>query len=217
MEFAAPSAGDIDNVYALNRAFLDLLTADAAVLEPMRRSSAETVGRLIALEARERQRLACTPFLLMSFREDESRLWDAIFGGVGSAVPLLPLHRSGEPAARLLDAGLSFVWQLAQHNRYAARVVCGAGIDWCERLAGLALVELLQRAGRYDALLSLRRAGNTVFWQKLLTAGISGEQAVRRAARLGAMQALLITNAVQPRLRAAACQIPDRTTKRRPA
>lgn len=217
MEFAGPSASDIENVYALNRTFLDLLTSDPAALEPVRRGSSETVGRLITLEARQRQRLAGTPFLLMSFREDEPRLWDAIFGEAGGAGSLLPLHRAGEPAARLLDAGLGFVWQLAQHNRYAARVICGAGINWCEKLAGLTLVELLQRAGRYDTLLSLRRASSTAFWQKLLTAGISDEQAVRRAARLSAMQTLLITNLAQTRLRAAACQIPDRTTKRRPA
>ena len=216
MEFAGPSPGDIKNVYALNRAFLDLVATDATVLAASRRRLPNVVRRLFALDSQERRRLARTPFLLMSFREDEPRLWDSLLGQAGVAVQSLPLHQPGEPAARLLDAGLGFVWQLAQHNRYAARVICGAGINWCEQLAGVTLVELLQRAARYAALLSLRRSTSITFWQKLLVAGTSDEQAVRQAARLSVMQTMLVSEAVQPPLRAAACRLPEWPTKRQP-
>jgi hypothetical protein len=108
----------------------------------------------------------------------------------------------------LAAATLGFLWQLAQHNPYAVRLVSGATITWCERLADCTLLRLLQRtAGRSD-LLRPRNSGNLEFWRKLLGPGLSSEPGIRTAAHLSALQSMLTINRVaQYRdVRAAACK-----------
>jgi len=207
MHYTGPGQDDLANVSALNLAFLELLVSDRAVLEPVRRSLPDAAERLARLTPRERQRLARSPFLLMSFREHDPASWRALFEPLRDTDLFDGLCMSRRQASQLIDAGLAFLWQLARRNTYAARVVSGASLGWCEQLAELTLVELLARAQRDNDLLSLREATNRGFWQKLLVSGTSREPATRQSARICALQMLLTRARSAGRLKAAAARL----------
>lgn len=205
MHFRGPGADDFENVRSLNRAFLALLRNDECARECLRGLPAGLATRLATLAEGEAERLAGTPFLLPSFRERDDEFWQALL-----AVPrtrdlfLVPAPPS-DGAGRLIAAGLSFLWQLAKQNAYAARLICGASLHWCEELTERTLLQILTRAaGRRDVLV-LRCGDDLRLWAKLLAGGVSSEPTVRRAAQLSALHVML-TQASQPlrRRRAAA-------------
>lgn len=190
MDYRGPQDADYDNVRALNGAFLDLLAgaergpALAAVLP------APLAERCRGLTRLQRARLARTPFLLPSFCEDDAERWAALFDG-GRSLPLFAADsRSSEAEAGLRHAALGFVWQLARLNPYAARLICGATLHWCEQLAERPLIEVIAVASAPD-LLAPRRAGDACLWRKLLYDGIAADRAVRDAARISALQRVL--------------------------
>lgn len=187
MEFMGPSAADFDNVASLNRGFLILLRrAPGRCLTGLRADLAE---RLRTLSAHEAERLAGAPFLLMSFRERDSRFWEVAFARHANP-DLFGTGASGD-VARLITGGLGFLWQLARHNPYAARLVSGAGLHWCEQLTELPFLHLSGFAALGDELLTLRAATDGELWSKLVSRGVSREEHVRRAAHISALQTVL--------------------------
>ena len=72
MEYEGLCRDDLDNVHALNRAWLEL------------DGSAEQ-----RLSVRRLERLAATPFLLFSFRERDDRYWTRLLQDAGDAAGLL--------------------------------------------------------------------------------------------------------------------------------
>jgi hypothetical protein len=207
MDFMGPSATDYDNVTSLNRAFLALLGRDAEIrrcLEGLRPPLADRLASLTAVQA---ERLATTPFLLMSFRERDDRFWEAAFAPGVSGDLFGGRSPASDECSRLVSAGLGFAWQLTKQNPYAARLICGASLHWCEQLAELTFLHLLAVAGLRTEVLTLRCATENELWTKLLQSGISREQQVRRAAHISALQSVLTRasmGAAAP-LRAAAC------------
>src|SRR5690606_4643968 len=187
MDFLGPSAADYENVASLNRGFLALVPrAPRRCLGGLR----EDLGaRLRALTAVQAERLAAAPFLLMSFRERDERLWEAAFAR--QATPDLFATRAADDLARLAAAGLGFLWQLARHNPFAARLVCGAGVHWCERLTELPFLHLFALAAGDEELLTVRAGQHSELWSKLLTDGSSHDAEVRRAAHITALQTVL--------------------------
>jgi hypothetical protein len=101
------------------------------------------------------------------------------------------MHEPPPRVAELAAATLGFLWQLARRDAYAARVLSGASIEWCERLAGSLLLDVLAFGTRDPELLRLRLAAHPTFWNKLLAAGTGGEREVRLAARACALQTAL--------------------------
>lgn len=202
MDFKGPSAADFENVASLNRAFLALVGREPRrCLDGLR---ADLAARLVALTAHQAGRLAGAPFLLMSFRERDDRFWQAAFARHAS--PDLFGLRGPDDLTPLISAGLGFLWQLAQHNPYAARLVCGGGVHWCEQLAELPVLHLSGFAALGDELLTLRTAKDTELWSKLLTSGLSRDEHVRRAAHITALQTVLTRASAPARaLPAAAC------------
>ena len=187
-EYPGPSLDDYANVLALNLAFI--------------RASSELKGP-------QRGRLAAAPFLLFSFRENDLEWWD----------DALADQRQGDlMAARDLDcpqlrsvqtAALSFLWQLSRRNPYAARVISGATIAWCEMISALPIVTLLDRVGARGDLMLSRLEEPDVFGERLLGEGTSAERNVRRSTQLSALQSLLTRPAADnytPRA-AAACRL----------
>jgi hypothetical protein len=152
------------------------------------------------------ERLSAVPFLLLSLRERDEDYWRVISSDNSN----FDLFGKGDPDSErglLCAAGLAFIWTLAGRNPYAARLVSGATLGWCERLVDSTLLTLLQRtAGRHD-LLQPRLAGNEDFWNKLLGPGLSSEREVRRAAHLAALQSTLTEDpaANYRAIKAAAC------------
>ena len=104
-------------------------------------------------------------------------------------------------------ASLGFLWQLARRNPFAARLVSGAPLEWCERIAESTLMQLLQAAASRQDMLELRFSGQRHVWDKLLSAGLGSDAGARVAAQMTALQVLLTAETATPyhRLRAAAC------------
>ena len=206
MDFSGPEPADYRNVQSLNHQFL-ILVRNSPAGRGLRQLMELTLRPMIAgLTDLQIGRLSKTPFLLFSLRECDEDYW-SLFPGEDRNMDLLVAAEHGSESSQLAAAGLAFLWQLARRNPYAARLVSGATLNWCEQLAGCTLLPVLQRmAGRSD-LLQPRRADDTEFWNKLLGPGLSSEQAVCKAAQLSALQALLTGDpgARYRPMRAAAC------------
>lgn len=198
MEFLGPTANDLDNVRALNRAYLALLRSSSG--------TGTSTGR--TLTPRQAKRLAASPFLLFSLREHDANFWatllaDALQGDLVDC-PEPPSRELGE----LQAAGLAFLWQLVRRSPYAARVISGAPLGWCEQLESTTLVDLLARASSREIALPRFDSAATV-WQQLPGRGSSAMRSLRSSAHMRALQSMLTVRpaADTGRLRAAACAL----------
>jgi hypothetical protein len=209
MDFSGPEPADFANVGSLNVAFLSILRDSMTGAELRQFLPADSQPAVIALNDLQLTQLADVPFLLMSLRENETVIWRQLTS-VEPTGDLLQHEPVGDALDRLLAAGLGFLWQLARRNPYAARLVSGATLDWCERLAEATLFHLLQNAAVQRDLLIPRFAGQKDIWNKLLGAGVSPEPDVRNAAQLSALQFMLTTGQTSQyqNVRAAACSAP---------
>lgn len=189
MAFEGPANIDFQNVRALNRAYLSLLTTNLQARQCLKRLAPPLSKRLTSLNRPEADRLAAIPFLLLSFRERDDRLWARIF----SDDPGRDLFASAvdDEFERVRAAGLGFVWQLARQNPYTLRLICGASLHWCEQIAERTMFGLLAAAAPHADLIELRRANDNELWHKLLQQGICRESSVRTAAHLSALQTVL--------------------------
>lgn len=201
MEYQGLTTDDLINIGALNLSFLRVVAT----------SDAQAFGALSAcrMSLDEQSRLAAAPFLLFSLREHDDDFWQQLLDDN----PQLELADQCElprpDIGQLQAAGLSFLWQLARRNPYAVRLVCGASVNWCERLARLTLVTLLGRSAHRDDLLGLRFANDDILWRRLLGNGVAKSQKLRRASHYGALQHMLTHRHAPPsrRLSAAACSM----------
>lgn len=200
MDYRGPCRVDYDNVRALNEALLAYLASvpDDPALAGL---PTATAGRLATLTATERRRLAAAPFMLMSFRERDPGSWDGVLDAQGEP----DLFAGSGDRLGLIAAGLGFVWQLARQNPYAARLICGASLHWCEALAEQTLCAVLAAAAVRDELLVLRAADRVRLWDLLLDAGVSRRGEIRRAAHISALHAILSGAPVERQWQAAAC------------
>ena len=204
MDFEGPDHEDLDNVRALNQAFIDALAGGAG----LDGAEARLANEIRALGDLRRQRLANCPFLLFSM----GHLYEADWPVDERQRDLL---RAEEPTAgtrtKLVTAALGFLWQLARRNAYAARLVTGAPLAWCERLAERTFMELFAIGEQHPQLVTAMRSDDQPFWSKLIDAGTSDDGRVRRAARLSALQTILTASASKKlqQLPAAACSMPS--------
>ena len=207
MHYPGPELVNFDDVAALNRAFLELLGGESCAGQCLVDLRDDLAVRLRGLTPTELDRLAGTPFLLVSFREHDRVFWDRILDTEPRADLFAGTAAAGE-ASQVIAAGLSFVWQLARQNSYALRLVCGASLHWCERIAERPLVGILNRARSQDALLTLRSAADANLWRKLLYGGVSVCEDIRAAAHLGALQMMLTRSdsGMRPAWSSAACR-----------
>ena len=190
MEFAGLSGDDLGNVRALNRLFLNCLGSTPHHAQARDQPAVPLRELIAALTGKQLERLASSPFLLLSLREQDGDYWDGLFTADRNGELFAPRLAANDEFSRLLVASLGFLWQLARRNAYAARVVSGASLYWCERLSEFTLVSLL-------------------------SAGVSAEAAVRSAAHLTAMQTMLTRTppAAPNHLKAAACRMPTPRTR----
>jgi len=201
MDYQGPTADDLDNIRALNRCFLKAFcgsgVAGPGVLGDRR------------LSAVQLSRLSAAPFLLFSFREHEHDFWLHVL----SDELQLDLTSQGTPLdVRVHDlqvAALGFLWQLSHRNPYAARVVSGAPVSWCEQLAGQTLMRLLHCAAHRADLLVPRFEGQDRLWRRLLHSGVSAKRQLVLMSHQSALQSMLTRSKplAFERLPAAACSI----------
>jgi hypothetical protein len=210
MHFPGPDTADLANVYALNRAFIAWQRARPQEARGPGELPAGMPTRLAVLSCEQRERLARSPFLLLSLAEDDEPRWQSLFAEQQTR-DLLQCAQPGDEAATTLIAGaLGFLWQLSRRNPYAARLLTGASLGWCEQLAGCTLMDLFARTLDDRTLLAPRMANHAELWHKLLTAGVSSRRQLRRAARVAALQTVLTERPLRSArpLAAAACSMP---------
>ena len=186
-DYQPPDADDYANVTELNHAWLRATTG---------------------LRGPQRARLAAAPFLLFSLREHDLEWWRDALDSKSQADWLCQTESAPNPIRRIQSAALGFIWQLARRNPYAARLVSGAGVTWCELLTSVPIVALIERvADRPDMTLSrLDRDATTS-----IEAACTSERAeLRRSSHLGALQSMLTTSvaSLDEPLRSAACRMP---------
>jgi len=207
MDFLGPEAADFANVRALNHAFL-LRLRDSRQGQSLRQGLPADVAVLMqAMTHLQVERLALSPFLLLSLRERDEACWYSL----GSDEPNLNLlGATSRHSDELLTTAVSFLWQLASRNPYAARLVSGASLGWCERLAECTLLHVLRTAADRDGLLQARFAADEDFWRKLLGPGLSSGSRVRHSAQVTCLQWLLTDDPAvhYRRVRSAACDNP---------
>jgi hypothetical protein len=188
MAFDGPRKRDFENVADLNAAYLALLRRDPALGRGVRGCPAPLIERLRALTPQRAARLAATPFLLFSFRESDERYWSRLLENRSRGL----FRSSGSVEADTLTAAaLAFIWQLARQNPYSLRVICGASLYWCERLAELTSYQLLDAFVGAGEVPVLRLAERDTFWRHLLEQGASRRNELRRAVQLAALQRIL--------------------------
>jgi len=191
MHYDSPQVTDMENVRALNEAFLALLRGSSNARERLSGLRDDLARRLISLSPRQAERLAEAPFLLFSFRERDERIWNKVFDLDPNQDLFFATRPVHDDVSRLIAAGLGFIWQLARQNPYSLRLLCGATVHWCEQISDNTLIQILSfAAGRHD-LLVLRLENRTEIWQKLLDSGIHHRPDVRRAAHITVLQTVL--------------------------
>ncbi len=196
MEYEGLSRDDLDNVRALNRAWLEM------------NGSAE-----LRLSERRLERLAATPLLLFSFREQDDAWWSWLLGERRQQDMLDNRSVMGDELRCLQVAGLGFLWELARRNPYVARIVTAAPLSWCEQIAAATSVQLLDCA-QFETI-EPRFAKGTWARRNLLRRGGAPDHTTRVFAQIGALQSMLTNGpaARHARLPAAACRMP-RTDRR---
>ncbi len=192
MEYEGLCRDDLDNVQALNRAWLEL------------DGSAEQRPSVRRLE-----RLAATPFLLFSFRERDDAWWSWLLDERRQQDMLEPQVAVSGELLQLQAAGIGFLWELARRNPYVARIVSGAPLSWCERIATETFVRVLDCA-KFE-MIEPRFAQGTSAQRRLIRRGGALERETRIFAQIGALQSMLTSYQVaqDERLPAAACRMPQ--------
>jgi len=189
MAFDGPATTDYNNVISLNRAYLSLLQRDLRARHGLHRLAAPLAEKITNLSRQQIERLAVTPFLLLSFREGNDQYWGKVLG-TSSGRDLFTTSGSDD-LDTLVSAGLGFVWQLARQNPYALRLICGASLHWCEEIAEQTFLRLLVSVAAHGDVLQLRAAHDRELWRKLLDDGVNKVTPIRRAAQVSALQAVL--------------------------
>jgi hypothetical protein len=200
MEYEGLTSDDLANVRALNRAWLD--------------TSGTGSRRLSELPPRRLERMAATPFLLFSLCEEDLALWERLLAD-DSQRDLFRGNAALPGGLRRLQAtALAFLWALARRNPYVVRLISGAPLYWCERIASATLVEVTTAATRQQ-LAESRIQGDSPLYRRLMLPGGDFPREAREFAQIAALQSLLTgTGIARPvQLPAAACRMP-RVAKR---
>jgi hypothetical protein len=209
MEYEGPEPADLANVEALNRAFLRWLRTRAK-----RRAADDRVAalarRISALKECEIERLSRAPFLLMTVGERDERRWQEVFGNRANVDLLDTDYSPDRVEGRIVMATVGFLWHLARRNPYAARLVSGTSLEWCDQLARQPIAALFDQIEALAPPMP-RLADDGDFWRKLLNAGTSVRKDIRLAARLSALQTVITRSAARTTrgpLAVAACEMP---------
>ena len=207
MDYSVPTARDLADVHSLNHALLKAMRGHAGA--SLRRRLPRSCQSLIAaLGEADTQRLAETPFLLLSLHEQDDKYWQQLLEGEPQPDLFAVNDKQVDEGRRIVAAAIGFAWQLARRDAYVARLVCGASLRWCQRLASRPLIEVLGRTADRADLLVPRLAENENFWRRRRGAGLSDDPGVRNAARLAGLQMLRtgIDTRQDRRLPSAACR-----------
>lgn len=201
MEYQGPTGVDLADVHALNRCFLKAILAPGAM----------QFAEIGADRMTEKQitRLSGAPFLLFSLREQDDEYWQRTLGEDAQMDLIDTADAPSEKIRELQAAALGFLWQLSRRNPYAVRLVSGATVSWCERLAEMTLVVLLQKVAMRGDLMRIRFHKQDPIWRRMLDCGAETSYQSRLASQHCALQAILTqrSSTLNNRMSAAACRV----------
>ena len=112
MEYEGLTRDDLENVRALNSAWLAVESGGLASGEP--------------IPARRLRRLAMTPFLLFTMREHDDDWWEWLLDDTRQEDLFARTQAPSRAIYSLQTAALAFLWGLSRCNPYVARLVSGA-------------------------------------------------------------------------------------------
>ena len=187
MEFDGLQQGELQTVCTLNREFLRLVRQEPCAFGV----ASKTAERIARLGQRQLERLQSAPFLLFSLQQHEDRLWQSVLAPQVNDELLEHTRWRSQDALHLATDAVGFLWQLAQVNPYAARLVSGGSVEWCEAIAGSCYVELLRRVRQHPGIVSLRDGSQLRLWEKMLGQGTSASRETREAAQYAVLHIFL--------------------------
>jgi hypothetical protein len=204
MQFSGPDKVDLADLNEINLGFLELLGTESGGTMIPSDVPQPIAGRLRSLSVEERRRLARSPFLLCSCHEDDIEYWRNILQPGASGDLFTPGAEQAAGVLRLTSGVISFTWQLARKNAFVARLLTGASSAWCEEIAMHPLLRLIDGGSRRGDAIQLRLAHEDRFWERLLLNALSNDPLIRRAARAGGLQRMLLSSGAPTRLLLAA-------------
>lgn len=196
MSYPSPKQSDLDDVAALNQAFLDELAKDQ-------------FGNPALKDRQIRQRLADCPCLLYRLAGHDPAYWQRLFERRHDL-----LDAARPTAARwnhLVSATLGFLWHLGRRDPHAARLFSGESHAWFAALSSMQLVHLTHGALASGLEPELRYADDDPLWFSLLAAAAKDN---RRELEMIAMRSLHLALAAREEslpARSAACRRPSPT------
>jgi len=173
-----------DNLYALNRAYLDLLVQAA----PRPREAPQALDERIAwgltdLEPPARRALAQSPFSLFDARFVDGDFWTGLTRTIGE--PSMADAATDPVAVRFAQMALFYAWHLTCADPIAARTLLGMSDRTRAAFTSLSLTYLLQLACERPELIAPRWQDRETVWFILLGAASLGPQHMSDARMFG--------------------------------
>jgi hypothetical protein len=215
MQFQGPEAADLHTIRALNVAFIDAVAAGQLNAGTAGKTGQRLYARIRELDSQRRARLADCPFLLHSLPGASAPCWSRLFTAAPQDNLFAGQRGASVALVRLGAATLAFLWELSRRNPYAARLVSGASLGWCEQLADCDPVALTGFIAGESDMVFPRMPERESFWTRMLEAGTNASDEIREAAHLSGLQTLLTAEGktTYRRLPAAACRMPARAMR----
>jgi hypothetical protein len=194
MEYEGLTQDDLDNVHALNFAWLAIEGGGGDGREQ--------------LPARRLRRLTTTPFLLFTLREHDDDWWEWLLDDARQEDLFARTQAPPRAIYSLQATALAFLWGLSRRSPYIVRLVSGAPLHWCERIASVTLARALGSAAHCSFVEARLQRGSPAHTH-LLRRGGSALREHRSFAQIAALQAMLTTMAGggYERMPAAACRM----------
>lgn len=207
MPYRGPQVVDLNEISALNLVFIRLLADASEASTLLTAMPSDVAERLGSLSNRERASVAAVPFLVFSLRERDDDYWEQLCAEAVNLDLLADSAAVSAGRARFVSAALGFMWQMSRRNPYTLRLISGASLHWCERLAEQPLMTVIQRASNRDDILTLRAGDDHGLWSRL-TSTAAVDKRLRAAVQLSALQSLLFHpgSSADPGWRSAACR-----------
>ena len=115
MQYPGPEPSDLENVLALNRAFLDLVARGGSPHAIPHNLPDGMWGRLAGLVPKAADRLASVPFMMFSLRERDDEYWGSLLAPGDTPDLFRPVPAPDAGTGKLAAAGLGFacfsVWR----------------------------------------------------------------------------------------------------------
>lgn len=171
-------------IHTLNADYLELLATQSAASELSSGLPPRVHAALLALGPSERQRIARTPYALYSFRFDEVRFWQKLCAPAADSLA----HRYRAAATSMIDAfcelALIDVWQVAQTDALAARLLYGLPDVVRTLLIAQPLWRIKRIAAEHSRVLAPRWPANRRYWPDLIRFAQENDAVGLRTAQL---------------------------------